>query len=66
MMSYLNYLPCSRLSVSGKSAQSVQIVLKSTHNYVERFGQPLPVLVTEALTFAESKIIVFYIFSVCK
>ncbi|KAJ8925587.1 hypothetical protein NQ315_009427 [Exocentrus adspersus] len=43
----------SRLSVSGKSTQSVQIVLKGAHNYVERFGQPLPVLITEALTFAD-------------
>lgn len=46
----------SRLSGSVKSAQGVQIILKSNQNYVERFGQPLPVLVTEALTFAESKL----------
>lgn len=48
----------SRLSVSGKSTQSVQIVLKSTHNYVERFGQSLPVLITEALTFADRNTVV--------
>ncbi|XP_018569025.1 nuclear pore complex protein Nup133 [Anoplophora glabripennis] len=48
----------SRLSVSGKSAQSVQIVLKTPHNYVERFGQPLPVLITEALTFADRNTVV--------
>ncbi|CAG9859414.1 unnamed protein product [Phyllotreta striolata] len=48
----------SRLSVSGKSTQSVQIVLKSTNNYVERFGQSLPVLITEALTFAERNVVI--------
>ncbi|KAJ8938499.1 hypothetical protein NQ318_005163 [Aromia moschata] len=48
----------SRLSVSAKSAQSVQVVLRSSQNYVERFGQPLPVLITEALTFADRNTVV--------
>ncbi|CAH1116722.1 unnamed protein product [Phaedon cochleariae] len=48
----------SRLSISGKSSQSVQIVLKATHHYVERFGQSLPVLITEALTFADRNTVV--------
>lgn len=43
-----------RFSTSGRSIQSTQVVLKSNFNYVERFGQPLPVLVTEALTFSDS------------
>ncbi|XP_025830293.1 nuclear pore complex protein Nup133 [Agrilus planipennis] len=43
----------SRLSVSGKSVQSIQIILKTPYNSLERFGQPLPVLITEALTFAD-------------
>lgn len=41
--------------MSGKSTQSVQIIHKTLYNYVERFGQPLPVLVTEALTFVDRK-----------
>lgn len=45
-----------RFSVSGRSTQSAQIIHKTPHNYVERFGQPLPVLVTEALTFADRKL----------
>lgn len=44
-----------RFSVSGRSAQSVQIIFKTPYNYVERFGEPLPVLVTEALTFIDSE-----------
>ncbi|XP_017772484.1 PREDICTED: nuclear pore complex protein Nup133 [Nicrophorus vespilloides] len=48
----------SRFSLSGRSTQSVQVVLKSQSNCVERFGQPLPVLVTEALTFADRNTVV--------
>ncbi|XP_044746474.1 nuclear pore complex protein Nup133 [Coccinella septempunctata] len=48
----------SRWSVSGKSTQSVQVVFKTHHNSVERFGQPLPVLITETLTFADRKTVV--------
>ncbi|XP_044263471.1 nuclear pore complex protein Nup133 [Tribolium madens] len=48
----------SRFSVSGKSTQSVQIILSTPYNYVERFGQPLPVLITEALTFADRNTVV--------
>ncbi|XP_072378626.1 nuclear pore complex protein Nup133 [Diabrotica undecimpunctata] len=55
----------SRLSISGKSTQSVQVVLKSTNNYVERFGQSLPVLITEALTFADRNTIVSARISEC-
>ncbi|XP_023018139.1 nuclear pore complex protein Nup133 [Leptinotarsa decemlineata] len=55
----------SRLSVSGKSTQSVQIVLKSNHYYVERFGQSLPVLITEALTFADRNTVVSARISEC-
>ncbi|CAH1978388.1 unnamed protein product [Acanthoscelides obtectus] len=47
-------LPSSfRKSSRLKSSQSVQIILRSAQNYVERFGQSLPVLITEALTFAD-------------
>lgn len=48
----------SRWSVSGKSTQSVQVVFKTNQNSVERFGQPLPVLITETLTFADRKTLV--------
>lgn len=55
----------SRYSVSGKSIQSVQIILKSQYNSVERFGQPSPVLITEALTFADRNTIVSAAISNC-
>ncbi|XP_057660912.1 nuclear pore complex protein Nup133 [Diorhabda carinulata] len=55
----------SRLSLSAKSTQSVQVVLKSTNNYAERFGQSLPVLITEALTFADRNTIVSARISEC-
>ncbi|XP_037912863.1 nuclear pore complex protein Nup133 [Hermetia illucens] len=42
-----------RFSLSGRSNQSVQIVARSEYNVVECYGQPLPVLVNEALTFSE-------------
>ncbi|XP_075222739.1 nuclear pore complex protein Nup133 isoform X2 [Lycorma delicatula] len=45
-------------SVSGRSSQSVQIICKSPHYIVETFGSPLPVLVTEALKFADSSAVV--------
>ena len=35
--------------------QAAQILYKSLHNTVESFGLPLPVLVTETLTFADSE-----------
>ena len=43
----------SALSVSGRSNQSVQIICKTQNHIVESFGSPLPVLVTEALTFVD-------------
>ncbi|XP_069672597.1 nuclear pore complex protein Nup133 isoform X3 [Periplaneta americana] len=42
-----------RFSVSGRSNQSVQVVCKTAYHVVEGFGFPLPVLVTETLTFAD-------------
>ncbi|XP_078046274.1 nuclear pore complex protein Nup133 [Augochlora pura] len=41
-------------SVSGRSNQSVQIICNTPNYVLESFGSPLPVLVTEALTFVES------------
>uniref|UniRef100_A0A1B6E0K1 Nucleoporin Nup133/Nup155-like N-terminal domain-containing protein n=1 Tax=Clastoptera arizonana TaxID=38151 RepID=A0A1B6E0K1_9HEMI len=41
-------------SISGRSLQSNQIICKSPNYAVEYFGTPLPVLVTEALTFSDS------------
>jgi hypothetical protein len=34
----------------------VQVVFKTAYHVVESFGFPLPVLVTEALTFADRKL----------
>ncbi|EFA05993.1 Nuclear pore complex protein Nup133-like Protein [Tribolium castaneum] len=53
-----NFRKSSRFSVSGKSTQSVQIILSTPYNYVERFGQTFPVLITEALTFADRNTVV--------
>lgn len=39
--------------MSGRSNQSVQIICKTQNHIVESFGSPLPVLVTEALTFVD-------------
>ncbi|XP_049818107.1 nuclear pore complex protein Nup133 isoform X2 [Aethina tumida] len=61
----VNFRKSSRFSVSGKSTQSLQIILKSSQNYVERFGQPLPVLITEALTFADRSAVVSARISEC-
>lgn len=44
-----------RMSVSGRSSQSVQVIARTRYHDVKAFGLPLPVLVTEALTFADSK-----------
>lgn len=43
----------SRMSVSGRSNQSMQIIAKSNYNVVKNYGISLPVLVTEALTFSD-------------
>jgi nuclear pore complex protein Nup133 len=45
-----------RYSLSGRSNQSMQVILKTAYHVVESFGYPLPVLVTEALTFADRKL----------
>nr|CAD7433875.1 unnamed protein product [Timema monikensis] len=42
-----------RFSVSGRSTQASQIVCKSLRYVVENYGTTLPVLVTEASTFAD-------------
>jgi nuclear pore complex protein Nup133 len=42
--------------LSGRSNQSTQVVFKTASHVVESFGFPLPVLVTEALTFADRKL----------
>lgn len=42
--------------MSGRSSQSAaQGIYRSAHFYVDAFGSPLPVLVTEALKFADSE-----------
>nr|CAD7412425.1 unnamed protein product [Timema cristinae] len=43
----------TRFSVSGRSTQASQIVCKSLRYVVENYGTTLPVLVTEASTFAD-------------
>ncbi|KAK4884014.1 hypothetical protein RN001_000285 [Aquatica leii] len=55
----------SRITSSVKSGQSVQVILKSAHNFVERFGQSLPVLITEAITFADRNAVVSARISEC-
>ncbi|KAF5280860.1 hypothetical protein FQR65_LT03009 [Abscondita terminalis] len=55
----------SRLTSSAKSVQSVQVILRSAQNFVERFGQPLPVLITEAITFADRNTVVSSRISEC-
>ena len=44
-----------RMSVSGRSSQSFQVITRTRNHDVKSFGMPLPVLVTEALTYADSK-----------
>ncbi|XP_076290954.1 nuclear pore complex protein Nup133 isoform X3 [Lasioglossum baleicum] len=41
-------------SVSGRSNQSVQIICNTSNYVAESFGSPLPVLVTETLTFVDT------------
>lgn len=48
----------TKLSISGRSNQSVQVLCKTLNHIVEGFGAPLPVLITEALTFADSNTVV--------
>ncbi|KAL6440868.1 hypothetical protein ACFW04_003354 [Cataglyphis niger] len=43
----------SSTSISGRTNQSVQIICRTQSHTVESFGSPLPVLVTEALTFVD-------------
>lgn len=43
----------SRMSISARSNQSQQIIAKSNYNVVKSYGNSLPVLVTEALTFTD-------------
>ncbi|GJQ78399.1 putative nuclear pore complex protein [Trypoxylus dichotomus] len=48
-----------RINATNKSIQSInQTILKSHSNYIQRFGQPLPVLITEGLTFSERNTVV--------
>ena len=44
-----------QMSMSGRSTQSIQVVTKTPYNIMETYGVSLPVQVTEALTFADSK-----------
>lgn len=39
--------------MSGRTNQSVQVICRTQSHTVESFGSPLPVLVTEALTFVD-------------
>lgn len=41
------------MSVSGRSSQSFQVITRTRNHDVKSFGMPLPVLVTEALTYAD-------------
>ncbi|EZA47610.1 hypothetical protein DMN91_012410 [Ooceraea biroi] len=43
----------SATSVSGRTNQSAQVICRTQNHLVESFGSPLPVLVTEALTFVD-------------
>ncbi|XP_012233561.2 nuclear pore complex protein Nup133 [Linepithema humile] len=43
----------STTSMSGRTNQSVQVICRTQSHTVESFGSPLPVLVTEALTFVD-------------
>ncbi|GAB1864344.1 Nuclear pore complex protein Nup133 [Camponotus japonicus] len=43
----------SSTSISGRTNQSVQVICRTQSHTVESFGSPLPVLVTEALTFVD-------------
>lgn len=45
--------------MSGRSSQSVQVITRTRNHDVKSFGMPLPVLVTEALTYADSKLFMF-------
>ncbi|KYN19289.1 hypothetical protein ALC57_08466 [Trachymyrmex cornetzi] len=40
-------------SVAGRTNQSIQVICRTQSHVVENFGSPLPVLVTEALTFVD-------------
>ncbi|KAK5648850.1 hypothetical protein RI129_003742 [Pyrocoelia pectoralis] len=55
----------SKITSSGRSVQLNQIILKSSQNYAERFGQPLPVLVTEAIIFADRNVLLSARISKC-
>jgi len=48
----------STTSISGRTNQSVQVICRTQNHLVESFGSPLPVLVTEALTFVDRNIAV--------
>jgi len=48
--------------VSGRSSQSVQVITRTRNHDVKSCGMPLPVLVTEALTYADSKHVLFVYF----
>ncbi|KAG5319781.1 NU133 protein, partial [Acromyrmex heyeri] len=43
----------STTSVAGRTNQSIQVICRTQNHVVENFGSPLPVLVTEALTFVD-------------
>ncbi|XP_036140660.1 nuclear pore complex protein Nup133 isoform X2 [Monomorium pharaonis] len=43
----------STTSMSGRTNQSIQVICRTQSHTVESFGSPLPVLVTEALTFVD-------------
>ncbi|KYQ46946.1 hypothetical protein ALC60_14035 [Trachymyrmex zeteki] len=40
-------------SAAGRTNQSIQVICRTQSHVVENFGSPLPVLVTEALTFVD-------------
>ncbi|KYM94728.1 hypothetical protein ALC62_14709 [Cyphomyrmex costatus] len=43
----------STTSAAGRTNQSIQVICRTQSHIVENFGSPLPVLVTEALTFVD-------------
>lgn len=54
-MKNLNISNFSKFGTPNRINQAAQVIYKSLLNTVESFGLPLPVLVTETLTFADGE-----------
>uniref|UniRef100_A0A1Y1KN49 Nucleoporin Nup133/Nup155-like N-terminal domain-containing protein n=1 Tax=Photinus pyralis TaxID=7054 RepID=A0A1Y1KN49_PHOPY len=55
----------SKAPPSTRSVHLNQVILKSSKNYAERFGESLPVLVTEAIIFADKNVLLSARISKC-